>query len=100
MRELTEAEKKEIELLHERAAHGKTLRRLESATQLLDDMVAAIQDLTGEYFGEHSNGNDPWELALDAIQTQADEAHVRRTTESAAMTPNAEVSDGGSLTHK
>jgi len=91
MRELTDVEKKEIELLHERAAHGKTVRRLESATQLLDDMMTAIQDLTGEYFGEHSSDNDPWELALDAIQAKAGEAHVRRTTESAAMTPNTQA---------
>lgn len=85
MKELTEAEKKHIELIQEEARHSKTLRDLEYTHQLLDDFVAVVQDLTGDYYGEHSNANDPWELALDALQELADKKHA-----SAAMTSNGQ----------
>lgn len=88
MKELTEAEKKHVELIHEEARHSKTLRDLEYTQSVLDDFVAAVQDLTGDYYGEHSNANDPWELALNAIQELADAKHA-----SAAVTPNVELSD-------
>jgi len=83
---MTESEKTHVKLLHEEAAHYKTLGQRDYAHQLLDDMTQALQDLTGEYFGEHSSDNDPWELALDHLQQMADKHHRS----------NAKLTDGES----
>lgn len=89
MKELTEAEKKHVELIHEQARHSKTVRDLEYTQSVLDDFVATVQDLTGEYYGEHSNENDPWENALNALQEMADAKHPPLNAGSADMTSNA-----------
>ena len=72
---MQEAIRLTVELLNEQSRHSKTVSRLECAEQVLDDMTAAIQDLTGEYYGEHSNENDPWENALNDVQAMADNYH-------------------------
>ena len=88
---MTEAEKTHVKLLHEEAAHYKTWCQRDHAHQLLDDMTQALQDLTGEYFGEHSSENYPWELALDHLQQMAAKHHRSnvRVSESAGEEPKS-----------
>jgi hypothetical protein len=76
----TELEKTQIEVLREQESHAWTLRRYEYAEQCLGDIVDALQDLTGDFYGEHSNENCPWENAVNALQEMADAKHASEKT--------------------
>ena len=86
--ELTEFQKKEIELLHERLSHERSVRARDYAADMADRMADALADLTGEYFGEHSSDNCPWERAVNKLEDMADEAHRRTPVESGVPMPD------------
>lgn len=54
-------------LAREDRAHTVTIGDRDRAEEWANNMAGAIAEMTGVAIGEHSNANDPWENALNAV---------------------------------
>lgn len=61
----------------EEYAHGNTIEARDEAQEVADDLTDGIAALLGVNFGEHSNMNDPWQNAVDALRAEATIAGLR-----------------------